>query len=577
MNQIIDEISLNSKKVILNKKSFFNEKQVSNTIPLENVSTDLDQLKTFAKIIPVDYLKSFDTVDEKNQFLNKVYLNVYKNLITLFFDSQKNSVFLKTKNELEIGYDGSVILENLDFFQVLDIQQLKEDTLNTINNNPCIAMNTSIPTSVQPIQMEIIKTNLRLACRTHILDFKLRKINLTSVFDNTEYYKLDNTLSNYLFDTFVDRLKTNTPSFYQSLIPISDEIITGMLENGEEIVDSITNTIQNLESTDREQSFLIYLKALFNHEFTIVSDNLNSLFKIILSKNNKKLTLSNLYKCEDYFIKNLQVVGKNQVRNVNDYNFFYLVDIENQANESLVTLKLCIKSGLTAYEKDIIELVSSNKTTIAVQNATVQDVPQELIEAAKLQIKNKSDFQTLINYVYPLQKILNFSAISVILMNSNYYSNSNTSFDGSIKTIANIHMAAMDNGDSNQCEEKENPNSSFGFELEIAKIIAQTPIQIIKSIEETYDPNIAIASKLKQAAELVGAPDLSIIPYSSLLMVPPPFGPAIPLIPPLGFIYWGISAAETVVNTAKGNNSVGFDFDFSVSGPQKKDPFKSDC
>jgi hypothetical protein len=101
----------------------------------------------------------------------------------------------------------------------------------------------------------------------------------------------------------------------------------------------------------------------------------------------------------------------------------------------------------------------------------------------------------------------------------------------------------------------------------------KTPIEIIKSIEETYDPNIVIANKLKKAAELVGSPDLSIIPYSSLLML----YPGIPVVPPLGFIYWGISALETINNTAKGNNSYGFDFDRTESGPQKKNPLNSSC
>jgi hypothetical protein len=162
-------------------------------------------------------------------------------------------------------------------------------------------------------------------------------------------------------------------------------------------------------------------------------------------------------------------------------------------------------------------------------------------------------------------------------MCSNYYPNSNDSFEGSFKTIFNIHKAISNSGDQNLCEELENPNSSFGFELEIAKIIAQTPIQIIKSLEETYDPNIVIANLLKKAAEAVGAPDLSIIPYSAWLMAAPPVGPAIPVVPPFGFIYWGISAGETIANTVKGNNSLGFEPDISGMDIKFKNPFNSKC
>ena len=37
-----------------------------------------------------------------------------------------------------------------------------------------------------------------------------------------------------------------------------------------------------------------------------------------------------------------------------------------------------------------------------------------------------------------------------------------------------------------------------GFDVEIAKIIAQTPITIIKALTENFDPNIAIAIILRR-------------------------------------------------------------------------------
>jgi hypothetical protein len=63
-------------------------------------------------------------------------------------------------------------------------------------------MNTAATTSVSPLQKEIIKSNLQLACRTHIVDFKLRKVNLTSVFDNTEFISLI-TLYQIIYLTFL--------------------------------------------------------------------------------------------------------------------------------------------------------------------------------------------------------------------------------------------------------------------------------------------------------------------------------------------------------------------------------------
>jgi hypothetical protein len=581
MNQTLQEVNLTNKTVVLNKSTYYNNKETINSVSLTEVSSEVNQFLSFIKLIPSNLLERFDTEEKKINFLRKLYLDSYANLIQKFIKSQNNSIFLKTKQDLNADFDGVTILENLNFFEILDVQQIKDEILNSLNKNSCLVMNTETPTSVSPLQKEIIKSNLQLACRTHIVDFKLRKVNLTSVFDNTEFYKFDNTLPNYLFDIFVERIKNLSISYYQSLIEILSEEIEILSENGEELIDPINKQKVIFElpitNANKEQNFINYLKNIFDKEFISISENFNSFFKVKLSKGDKKITLSNLITTKQFFIDSLPVISRFELNQIDKSNLMFYVDIKNEELTSTVTIKLAIKAGLTSYDPEAITLINSNPFTINNPTATILDVSQEQILLAKEQIQNNNKFETLINFIFPLQKILNFSAITTILMCSNYYENSNSSFDPSIKTIANIHSAAADGTQQNLCDELDNPNSSFGFDLEIAKIIAQTPIEIIKSIEETYDPNIVIANKLKKAAELVGSPDLSIIPYSALLMVPPPFGPAIPIVPPLGFVYWGISAAETLINTAKGNNSYGFDFDRTESGPQKKNPFNSSC
>jgi hypothetical protein len=577
MNQVLQEVNLTNKTVVLDKLTYYNNKEITNSAPLTEISSDRNQFLTFINLIPPTLLERFDTQEKRIDFLRKLYLDSYSNLIQKFIKSQNNSIFLKTKADLNAEFDGVTILENLNFFEILDVQQIKDEILNSLSSNSCLVMNTAIPTSVSPLQKEIIKSNLQIACRTHIVDFKLRKVNLTSVFDNTEFYKLDNTLSNYLFNIFVDRIKNLSISYYQSLIAILAEEIETLSENGEELVDPITNQkiVFQVPVTEenKEQNFINYLKYVFDKEFITINDNFNSFFKVKLSKGDKKITLSNVITTKQFFIDSLPIVSKDDLGEIDKSNFMFYVDIKNEESTSTVTVKLAIKAGLTSFDPQVITLINSTPFVINSPTATILDVSQEQILLAKEQIQNNNKFTTVINFVFPLQKILNFSAITTILMCSNYYQNSNSSFDPSIKTIANIHSAAADGTQQNLCDEIENPNSSFGFDIEIAKIIAQTPIEIIKSIEETYDPNIVIANKLKKAAELVGSPDLSIIPYSSLLML----YPGIPVVPPLGFIYWGISALETINNTAKGNNSYGFDFDRTESGPQKKNPLNSSC
>jgi len=113
----------------------------------------------------------------------------------------------------------------------------------------------------------------------------------------------------------------------------------------------------------------------------------------------------------------------------------------------------------------------------------------------------------------------------------------------------------------------------MGVNLEILKAIALAPIEILKGIEETFDPNIFIASKIRTLAETVGAPKLPIIPYSAPLMIPPPYGPGILPIIPFGFYYWAVDAVELALSYAKDGFQTNSIPSFNIS----KDPFKPDC
>jgi hypothetical protein len=197
------------------------------------------------------------------------------------------------------------------------------------------------------------------------------------------------------------------------------------------------------------------------------------------------------------------------------------------------------------------------------------------------------DFLDLTNFVFPLNKILNISSLFYINLMNKTYENLSTIFDGSIKTIDNIHDMILGNEEKIACL-SENPteidlgNMLFGVSLEILKQIAVAPLDIIKGMEETFDPNISIASKIRTFAEALGAPKLPIIPYSlglaPALTFPPPYGIGPPLISPWGYIYWGIDAAEVAVSYAKdgfNTNSIKTEssFDFDIS----KDPLKPNC
>jgi len=580
MTQTLQEISVENKTLVLNKNQFYSDKQIENSIDLSSIPSNNNQFETFIRLMPQEYLNSFESNEQKNQFLRNVYLNTYSNLIQLFIKSQSNSIFLKTKEQLGTDFDGGQLFRSLNFFSVLDIPQLKDEVLNLFNNNPCLVVNTQPSTVVEPLRAQMIKANLYLSCRAHILDFKLRKLNLTSVYDNREFFTNDNTIVSYLFSNYVEKIKEISSNYYNSLIEILVDELNNSLESGTEFINPITNKKINFilpfDENNKEINFLSYLRFIFDSQFLLMSNNLNLFFDTTVSKNGVSFKLSNLLTTKQFFTNSIPNVEKITLSTLDKNTIAYFIDIKNNTSDSDVTVKLVVKTEIVSFADSYITLAQSREVKINNAFATISDVSEGLINNLKEQIEGLQRFKTLIEFVFPLQKILNFSGISTILLCSNYYENSNTSFDESLEACANIHYSILEKNKQKECEdEKPDFNFSLGLNREIAKLAIQASVAIIKGIEETYDPNIIIANKLKKGAELVGTPDLSIIPYSAYLMVPPPFGPAIPLVPPWGFVYWGISAAEAISNDTR-NGINGLDLQLSGSFGIKN-PFKTAC
>jgi len=577
MNQTLEEITLGNKTFVLNKKQYFSEQQISNSIENKEIQTTLNQFQFFSRITK-SQIELGDNDEEKlNSFLREVYLNTYSNLIKLFLNSQNDSIFLKTKQQLNTDFDGTKLFQTLNFFSLIDVQQLKDDLFNSFNKNPCLVVNTEVNTSLQPLQIELIKTNLKLSCRAHILDFKLRAINLVSIFDNSEFYTLDDSVISYMFSVYVERLKQISQNYYSSLKEILIEDLQNSLDNGESFISSITDNEISfnvpIKQSNKEENFLKYLRLIFENEFINISNNITEFFKTKVSKNGTEFLLSNSYFVQDYFLSTVPTITERSLSSIDNANFAFLILKEEEGSKDSITLNLVIKNSLTSFSNRFVIISKSEKILLDERFTTIENLNEEILALLKNQILNSNTYKVMFNYCFPLNKILNFSCILATVLCSNYYENCNESYFPSLKTCANIHNSIIGNNDDDKCETIDS-NLAFGFNVEIAKILVQAPIEILKGLVETYDPNIALANKLKTAAESVGTPDLSIIPYSSVLLVPPPFSLGLVPTPP-GFIYWGISAAETIGNSSK-NGINGIDLEYSGSF-DTKNPFKPLC
>lgn len=563
MKKTVEEKTIsNNKKVSVTTQSYTEQIEVNNQI--KNDVYDSITEKQYDKFVSL-----FPENVRTTGGLPQTYLSAYKELIKTFIFSYNNSVYTKTKEQLGTTFSGAALLQNTDFFKLIDVQGVKDALNKKMQDNPCMVLDTESNPQTHPLKIEMIREAFLLSARAHIVDYSLRNILITSVFDNTNFYLKDSSYADFVFESYIQRIQAY-PKYYDSLVFYLQIDLDTALSSGTTFVDPITN--QPIEFVtplpeEKEQInavILEYMRFLVNQEMLNIANTFNAFFARSLTQNGTTIDLSPQFDAQQYILDSFDIVDISNInRELNRKSvgeFFFLLDRNNGF--------FCIKRNQTKYERII-----SLGTITAVNNSLLAGFRQSLVATQQ--------YDLLFNYCFNINKALNFASIYNILMCSRLYEQTNMAFEPCIITAQSIHsdiLSDTDKGQKLECEEID-VNFQTGLNAEIAKIIAQTPLTIIKSLEEAFDPNIRLAKTLKSGAEALGSPDLSIIPYSAYLMVPPPFGPAIPVIPPWGFVYWGISAAEAIQNSSKSAGGVGFgNLGVDVSGSfDIKNPFKPNC
>lgn len=572
IGKTFEPLKVGNKTYAVQTNTYVNEIETKNDL---QVIPTINQVQSFINLIPIDFIQDekIDLLDRKElkEFYNKLYLTTYKNIIKLFYNSHKNSIFTKTKQELGTTLDGYQILQGLNLIGVLNIQELKEQVFNNFASDPCLAVDTEPDPEMHPLKLQMVKANYYLSCRTHILDMQLRNLLVSSVFDNTELYLNDNSYINYCFSSFIERIKAISNSYYTSLINMIHKDLQKSLENGITITDPITNVEFNL-TNDKQEDSLSYLKILFSEQAVLIMKELNKFMGQQITNNNKTFNLSKLLKVQNYFINNIVETDKLVDLPNSIFSIYYNVEQNVADNTTSIQAEFCLRPE---YTRGRIVFISTRKRKITDLHSSFKTIQPEIMVQLKQEIIANPTFSLLFKYIFPLNKILNFVSLTNVSLCSSMNENSNVNFDPAMKTGRTTHRVILD--DPNDCEDdkQQDPALSLGFDLEILKFIAMAPIEILKGIEETFDPNIFIANLVKTAAESVGAPDISIIPYSAPLMLPPPVGPSIMPIYPWGYAYWAISAGEAALKWSKNGFGVG---NPDLSGSLDfKNPFERKC
>lgn len=591
-----------------------NNYEISGSIPeiseLDITKPEWEVYKQLILAFGVDTLED----DEIKAF----YLSSYSDVIQNFIVAGSSSAFLRPYAVLG-SRAGSTItgadtFKQSPFYQIVDVQEIKEKANNFFSSNPCFLTNISTNQTIEPLKLAMVKSNFELLCRTIISTIKMQNIFLSSVFDNKEFYKsndgyTDSTLIDYCYEMFKQKLEIIVPKYKKNIKVFIFEELKTKLDSGEEIKNLITNEKIDfstpLTQENYEENIDKYLKCLFINEFIFISEKNNLLFNLSATDpsnlNDYSLAPSSsfgqakLLTAKEYFVDSLYITGiepdmegsgisddELTFLDENDYKFFAELSVQKSPDLSTITTFFTIYNRL---RRTVVQLCKTSITTAVAEDIDGEELVsfmKQQLTQLKMQILNDDKFLIVTNYLFPVNKILNIASLFYINMSLKLYENLNKISDGSIKAISTIHDMILDNNTECETPTPTDPKIDdmiLGVNLEILKAIATAPVQILKGIEETYDPNIFIASKIRSFAESLGAPKLPIIPYSlgllPVLTIPPPFGIGPPLIPPWGYIYWGVDASEVILSYAKDGFRTG---DIKpLFEDISKDPFKPDC
>lgn len=588
----------------------------------EFVLPQLQNSLNSGEITAVDYATYLSTFNTKN---SEFFLTTYSQLIPLYLIGGNQSVFFRetvlTGSSAGLGeYTGLDLYKDAQYNEMLDLQQLKDSAISDFTSNPCFLMDSQPNAAIEPLKLGMVRVNFKLLCRVISLYCKLQNIFLSSLFDNSEFYKSndykDSTFTDFCFQIFMQKLSAVIPTYKDHIYSFLNEDLRQKTEAGEDIVDPITNEVVVFDTpvTDDNKFSNVdkYIKVLFLNEFLFITDKTNTFFTQLITDNGYTASFApttsfgtKLLSAKEFLLENIKVTGIDPLKLPagQGASSDEISDIENSDGNKTrlyleltaavklggydVTLKLKMHNGFGTPEIDLAsETIFYATTNTSLADFQLINFMSNKLTALKKAMLNNEQFLLIANYVFPLNKILNIASITHINLMLKTYENTNTVLDGSIKTIANIHDIIMGNEDKLGCELPdmaipELDNNILGVNLEILKAIATAPIQILKGIEETFDPNIAIASKIRTVAESLGAPKLPIIPYSlglvPALTFPPPVGVGPPVIAPWGYVYWGVDAAEVALSYAKsGFQSSKINAKVAFT-PTSKNPTKPDC
>lgn len=218
-----------------------------------------------------------------------------------------------------------------------------------------------------------------------------------------------------------------------------------------------------------------------------------------------------------------------------------------------------------------IPLIDAERPLDTLSNMTVQQAIEQLNDlegtwntySTELveDIISQDAFEFLFNYCFPLQRMI----FILMAYSSTYFSynkkvvdlftNTKEQLKSTFYTMLNVNDPTYEDetmrkigGNKGLAALADNNADIPGIDL--AGLIARTPLLILKGMAETSDPNITLAKKIHDAA-LMGDVDIPMVAASLLALpvnlIPPPFGIG-PPITPIGMAYLATDAGSSLLS-----------------------------
>jgi len=199
-----------------------------------------------------------------------------------------------------------------------------------------------------------------------------------------------------------------------------------------------------------------------------------------------------------------------------------------------------------------LDLIRQENLTI-IQDSILQNI--NLSDEVKQQYRN-----ILLEFIYPTSKILSILKINKIILTSKLYPSMNSVYTSSLYSLRENIIAALSNDPlykdcsnpfSLQTEGIDLTNYDTDAILEMIKsYIITAPIEIVKGLAQSFDPNIRISHKIRDATELLTQTNLPCLPFSLALLPINIFGFGIgpPILPQYGIPYLALDTAEFLLS-----------------------------